>query len=188
MTVPTAFLILHGIANHRPPEHWQFWLAAGLAAEGHRVHYPALPDPDAPTLDGWQRALREQLAAVGKGERVLVCHSLACLLVLHAAPTWSEDERIDRLLLAAPPASRCVPEAGASFRLDRFNPAALRAAVRGEIRIACSDADPYNPDGAQNQYATPLGLTADTFTGAGHITPADGFGPWPWAADWCRVR
>jgi len=24
----TGFLILHGVENHRPPEHWQFLLAA----------------------------------------------------------------------------------------------------------------------------------------------------------------
>ena len=27
MSEATSFLILHGIENHRPPEHWQFLLA-----------------------------------------------------------------------------------------------------------------------------------------------------------------
>jgi hypothetical protein len=30
----TGFLILHGVENHRPPEHWQFLLAAQLVEHG----------------------------------------------------------------------------------------------------------------------------------------------------------
>jgi hypothetical protein len=40
-------------------------------------------------------------------------------------------------------------------------------------------------------YGDPLGITADVLHGAGHITPADGYGPWPsleaWGAD-ARTR
>jgi hypothetical protein len=41
----TGFLILHGVENHRPPEHWQFLLAAQLVEHGS----PA-PDVQAPSL------------------------------------------------------------------------------------------------------------------------------------------
>lgn len=37
-----SFLLLHGIENHRPPQHWQFLLAADLVGAGHDVRYPAL--------------------------------------------------------------------------------------------------------------------------------------------------
>lgn len=185
MAMDPSFLILHGIENHRPPEHWQFWLAGRLAERGQRVLYPALPEPDAPTFDEWNQCLRGQLADLGTGERVVVCHSLACLLWFRAAGSLTESERIDRLLLVSPPASRCVPDAGASFRLDSFDARAVRASVRGEIRLACSDADPYNPEGAQDSYATPLGIAAEVLPGAGHITPETGYGPWPFAEAWC---
>jgi hypothetical protein len=181
----SAFLILHGIANHREPDHWQFWLAARLAERGHQVLYPSLPDADHPTYAGWSRALRTQLAALDGDERVVVCHSLSCLLWFRIASSLTEDERPDRLLLVSPPAGPQVPDEGADLRLEAFDPAPVRAGVRGEIRIACSDADPYNPEGAQGLYATPLGIAADVLPGAEHITPSSGYGAWPFAEAWC---
>jgi predicted alpha/beta hydrolase family esterase len=108
---------------------------------------------------------------------------LACLLWFQAAERGIDA--VDRLLLVSPPASERVPEAGASFRLSTFDAAAVRASVSGEIAIACSDADPYNPAGAQSLYGDPLDLIATVFEGAGHITPDTGFGPWSFAAQWC---
>jgi predicted alpha/beta hydrolase family esterase len=184
-----SFLILHGIENHRPPEHWQFWLAAGLAERGHQVLYPGLPAPDAPSFDAWAEVLREQLSRLGAdgGERVVICHSLACLLWVKAAPELAETQTraVDRLLLVAPPQPERVPEAGASFRVSGIDAAAVHATA-GEIRLVCSDSDPYNPAGAQALYGEPLGVEATVLAGAGHITPADGYGPWPALARWCE--
>jgi uncharacterized protein len=184
MRVTTSFLILHGIENHRPPEHWQFLLAAQLVERGHEVRYPALPDPDAPALERWLSALSSELSAVGGDERVVVCHSLACLLWFRAAEGGLAGP-VDRLLLVAPPASERVPDGGASFRLDSFDADAVRSSVNGDIAIACSDADPYNPPGAQSLYGEPLEVAVRIFEGAGHITPETGFGPWPFATRWC---
>jgi predicted alpha/beta hydrolase family esterase len=184
MRMTTSFLILHGIENHRPPEHWQFLLAARLVERGHAVRYPALPEPDAPELERWLSTLRAELAALGGRQRVVVCHSLACLLWFCAAER-AVGSPVDRLLLVSPPASECVPDGGASFRMDAFDADAVRASVSGEIAIACSDADPYNPAGAQSLYGDPLGVTATIVEGAGHITPDTGFGPWSFAAEWC---
>jgi predicted alpha/beta hydrolase family esterase len=181
-----SFLILHGIENHRPPQHWQFLLAARLVEAGHDVRYPALPDPDAPTLDAWLAALDDELAPLG-GRRVVVCHSLACLLWLHAAARGLADP-VDRVLLVAPPAPESVPEGGASFRDVTLDGPAVRAAARGETLLVCSDGDPYCPPGAQATYGDPLGLMAIVLPGAGHITPDTGFGPWPFVLDWCLGR
>jgi predicted alpha/beta hydrolase family esterase len=182
--VTTSFLILHGIENHRPPEHWQFLLAAQLVERGHQVRYPALPEADAPELEQWLSTLREELAALTGEQLVVVCHSLACLLWFRAAERGLEGP-VDRLLLVSPPASERVPDSGASLRLDSIDAAAVRASVVGEIAIACSDDDPYNPVGAQSLYGDPLGLTATIVAGAGHITPDAGYGPWPFATEWC---
>lgn len=181
----TSFLILHGIENHRPPDHWQSWLAGRLEERGHRVHYPGLPAPDAPNYRVWADCLHAHLAELAGDQRVVICHSLACLLWFRAAAELGDEERIDRLLLVSPPASNRVPEAGASFRLDAVDAPSVLASVRDEIRMVCSDADPYNPEGAQRLYGTALGITADVLAGAGHITPDSGYGPWPHAEAWC---
>ncbi|MCA1681112.1 MAG: alpha/beta hydrolase [Actinobacteria bacterium] len=181
-----SFLILHGIENHRPPEHWQFLLAAQLVERGHEVRYPTLPEPDAPQLERWLDVLDEELAALGGQQRVVVCHSLACLLWFRAAERRLRTAGpVDRLLLVSPPASESVPDGGASFRREGFDADAVRASVDGKITIACSDDDPYNPAGAQALYGEPLGVTSTVFKGAGHITPETGFGRWPFASDWC---
>jgi uncharacterized protein len=180
-----AYLILHGIENHRPPEHWQFWLTARLRDRGHHVLYPGLPDPDKPCFDSWVRVLREQLAQMEGRERVVVCHSLACLMWFGAAPAFDDVCRVDRLLLVSPPASERVPEGGASFRLSHLDVDAVIASVGSTIRIVCSDADPYNPIGADVLYAGDLDAEVDLIPGAGHITPSTGYGPWPSAKAWC---
>jgi uncharacterized protein len=181
-----TFLILHGIENHRPPQHWQYWLAEQLRERGHTVTYPGLPEPDAPFFRDWEAALHSLLAATAGDRQTVVCHSLACLLWFRAASELARA--VDRLLLVAPPASECVPEPGASFRLERFDAASILATVTGELTIVCSDSDPYNPGGAQRLYGDALGVRAQVLPSAGHITPADGFGPWPRALEWCLNR
>ncbi len=116
-----SFLILHGIGNHRPPGHWQFLLAAQIVEGGHEVRYPALPEPDAPQLERWLDVLDEELAALGGEQRVVVCHSLACLLWFRAAERglWAGGA-VDRLLLVSPPESECLPDGGASFGLEEI--------------------------------------------------------------------
>jgi hypothetical protein len=117
----SGFLILHGVENHRPPEHWQFLLAAQLVEHGLEVRYPALPEPDAPELERWLATSEQELAALGGEQRVVVCHSLACLLWFHAAGRGANGA-VERLLLVSPPASERVPDSAASFRLDRRRP------------------------------------------------------------------
>jgi len=181
----SSFLILHGIANHRPPEHWQYWLAERLGDGGHQVLYPGMPDPDAPQFEQWRQELGRRLRSMEGENRVVVCHSLACLLWFKAAAQLSAEERVDRLALVSPPASARVPEEGASFRIEALDVAAILATAKSEIRIFCSDADPYNPQGAQQLYGDPLGIRADVVVGAGHITPDSGYGPWPAIEQWC---
>jgi predicted alpha/beta hydrolase family esterase len=176
------FLILHGLENHRPPQHWQFLLAAGLVERGYDVRYPALPDPDSPDLGAWLDVLRTELAELRPDMLTVVCHSLSCLLWFHAAE--QNHGPVRRLLLASPPDSAAVPDAAASFRISAFDSSRVAASAH-EIAIACSDADPYNPRGAQAMYGDRLGITANVVPGGGHLTPDNGYGPWPWALEWC---
>ncbi|HEX2504137.1 MAG TPA: alpha/beta hydrolase, partial [Miltoncostaeaceae bacterium] len=160
-----AYLILHGLANHRPPGHWQRWLAERLRSRGETVVYPGLPAADAPRRGPWEAALREHLTSLAGRERIVVCHSLACLLWLGAGPWAAGPEGIGRLLLVAPPASELVPPEGADLRLEGMDAAAVRAGVAAPIRIACSDGDPYAAPSTAERYAERLGAELDVVSG-----------------------
>jgi len=179
-----GFLILHGIGNHRPPQHWQFLLAAALTERGHEVRYPQLPDADGPELEDWLIALEAELALLSDTRVTVVCHSLACSLWFHAAALGRVGQ-VDRVLLVSPPASDRIPFDGESFRLESLDAEAVRRSAASELAMACSDDDPYNLTGAQTMYGDALGLTATVVPGGAHITPDSGFGPWPFALDWC---
>ena len=177
-----AYLVLHGIENHRPPEHWQYWISDRLRAHGADVRYPALANPDSPSYEAWRSELLVHLSGQSGRRRTVICHSLACLLWLGAAPDL--EAAVDRLLLVSPPAPESVPPSGASFRVP-MDAEAVRASVCGELRIVSSDADPYNPVGAGTLYGAALRCAVDIIPGAGHITPDDGYGPWPALEAWC---
>jgi len=182
--MPDAFLILHGLENHRTPQHWHFLLAAQLVEDGQEVRYPGLPDPDAPRLDAWLATLDRELGELEGRRRTVVCHSLGCMLWMRAAAVWQRPVA-DRVLLVAPPAAEQVPPTAESFFRDELDPGAVRASAREELAIVCSDADPYNHAGAQARYGDPLGIEATVIPGAGHFNPDSGHGPWPLPVEWC---
>ena len=53
-----SFLILHGIENLQPPEHWHHWLTLRLRERGCEVRYPALPEPFEPKLKAFVQEAR----------------------------------------------------------------------------------------------------------------------------------
>jgi predicted alpha/beta hydrolase family esterase len=177
------FLILHGIENHRPPGHWQHWLAERLRTRGEQVLYPQLPEPDDPRPEAWHELLEAELAMLGDGERIVVCHSLGCTLWLaHAA--GDAPGGAARALLVAPPAPEVIRRAAPAFAAPLPDRDAVLAAAPA-TEIVASDADPYNPPGAAATHGAPLGLPVRTVSGAGHFTPDDGFGAWPAVERWC---
>ena len=183
---PRSILILHGWQGNGP-DHWQTWLADRLRAAGQDVLYPRLPDCDHPCPDRWGAALHAQLDAMAGAERVVICHSLACVLWLREAPRVPRRLRADRCLLVAPP----CPSAGID-ELARFYPTGadregiVGAAVR--TRLVCSDNDPYCDEGAARAWGAPLALEVDLLVGAGHLNTDAGFGPWPEVEDWALGR
>lgn len=183
-------LIAHGWQNHRPPGHWQHWLAGRLADDGHQVHYPQFPEPDVPVRDDWLELLRSELAALGDGgpacERVLVCHSLAVLLWWQAAPSLGALQP-DRVLLVAPPSAdvlRGHPEV-AAFAPPGIETTPLPADVAARTRLVAADDDPYFPGGAAALYADRFGLDADLIPGGRHLDLPAGYGSWPSVLAWC---
>lgn len=178
-----SFLILPGWGGSGP-EHWQTWLAQRLTAAGETVFYPALPDVDNPVLDIWLEALQTVLASM-PGAPVVVCHSLAVLLWLHYAQT-REPVMADRLLLVAPPGPAANTPQVATFFPPPIDPAALQRSA-WDILLVCTDADPFCPERAVDYYGRPLGIRSYVLPPeAGHINVAAGYGPWPWADQWCR--
>jgi predicted alpha/beta hydrolase family esterase len=181
------FLVLHGWENHRPVEHWEWWLTDRLRAAGEQVLYPQLPSPDHPRLNDWLDVFHGEWQQMGDGERVVVAHSLGCLLWLHAAARDLVDPTAHRVLLVAPPSpvvTASIP-AIAGF-VAPVAPSAVRASSRSTVRLLCSDRDPYSTEGtAAEVYGAPLGLDVQVLPGAGHFTVDDGYGPFPDVLRWC---
>ncbi|AWT43403.1 MULTISPECIES: RBBP9/YdeN family alpha/beta hydrolase [Streptomyces] len=185
MTATRSYLILHGWQNHRPEAHWQHWLADRLTERGHRVTYPQLPDPDEPHLEAWLGELEAHLAGLGEGERVVVAHSLAVVLWLHAvARGLPGPATVDRVLLVAPPSDTFM--SGHREVLGSFLPTPVEGlALPAPTRLVAGDEDPYCPEGAQKAYGDPLGLTAEILPGAAHLDLDAGYGSWPSVLEWC---
>jgi serine hydrolase len=179
------FLILHGVENRRPPEHWQHWLAEQLRRRREIVLYPQLPDSDNPRLDSWLELVRAELAQLGDGERIVLCHSLAALAWLHLADRLAGGERVHRVLLVSPPSPDVLwPEIAHFAAPAHLEPASIRSAS-ATTRIVSSDNDPYCPPCADHLYAQPLQIPADRIPGGGHLSIDDGYGAWPSVLAWC---
>lgn len=184
VTVSRRYLVLHGWQNRRSPAHWQHWLATRLRRRGEEVRYPQLPDTDAPSPARWLEVLRSELDQLGSGERIVVCHSLACWLWLRHADTATAAQRVTRLLLVAPPGlSARAPEIQA-FKPPALDAAALARTVSAGVELVCSDSDQWCPEGCAGLYGPPLRTTVHVLPGAGHIAIDDGYGPWPAVESW----
>jgi uncharacterized protein len=182
-----SFLVLHGVENWRPREHWQWWLAQELRARGEQVFYPQLPTPSSPALDEWLAVLHGELGQLSTGERVVVAHSCGVALWLLATPELAPEERVDRVALVAPPGpSAFIAPYRAFLPVGIDWEAVARASAQLPIVIT-SDNDPYCPEGMtgyRSTYTEALGLQHEVIPGAGHITIEDGFGPWRPMLDW----
>jgi uncharacterized protein len=143
------------------------------------VSYPQLSNPFDPQPDQWLAELRRELGGM-EGERILLCHSLGTLLwLLHAR---DGGDRVDRVLLVAPPCTDELP-AVVRFRPDGVTADAVRAAA-GDTRMLCSDEDPYCPAGAAATFGEPLDLDYEVIPGGGHLNTDAGYGPWPAVEEW----
>lgn len=145
-------VIIHGVENRRPPGHWQSQLAETLRTEGEVVLYPQLPDTDEPRLDRWLELLEAELAQLGDAERVVVCHSLGCLLWLQDAARNASAQQVDRVLLVAPPSPSVLWPAISGFAPPaNLDQGILAATSKSRIRIGL-DAGWINRRGLPSEY------------------------------------
>jgi uncharacterized protein len=105
---------------------------------------------------------------------------------LRAAQTLPADLRVTRVLLVSPLGEHAFTAADGNeeFRLGRVDRELLAAASAEPPRVVVSATDPYAPADPR-AWSARLGLDCDVLPAAGHITPADGYGPWPAAPAWC---
>ena len=189
-TPQRRFLVLHGVENWRPREHWQWWLSEELRRRGEQVLYPQLPTPNSPALDEWTAVLLAELTQLGDGERIVVAHSCGVALWLLAAPEVTPELRVDRVALVAPPGPSAFTAPYRAFLPLGVDWEAVAAASKRRPIVITSDADPYCPEGAEGYrrvYTAPLALQHYVIAGAGHISTADGFGRWPAMLEWCLL-
>lgn len=191
------FVLLHGFGGVGP-DHWLVWLSTELRARGHVARLRKLPAPNAPRLAAWQAALDERLANISSddpevrgekgdpsGELVVVAHSLGTRLWLaHASRDAAAPILADRVALVVPP--RLPADADRSVFPDVDLPAVRPELAARHTRVVLSETDHWWPSlGAQAAIAEPLGLPVDVIGEAGHVEPADGYGPWPAMLAWC---
>ncbi|AQW48820.1 RBBP9/YdeN family alpha/beta hydrolase [Streptomyces violaceusniger] len=180
------FLMVHGVQHRRPRQHWLWWLTEALRQRGEQVLYPQFPTPEQPSMSEWIDLLHAELAQLGDQERVVVCHSLGCALWLRAAQTLPVDLRVTRVLLVSPLGDQAftVANGNEEFKLERVDRELLAAASTKPPHVVVSATDPYAPVNPR-AWSAALGLDCDVLPAAGHITPGDGYGPWPAALAWC---
>jgi predicted alpha/beta hydrolase family esterase len=80
-------------------------LAASLGSElgpEYEIHYPMMPNEDAPEYPAWKRRISEELAALGSGA-ILVGHSLGASILLKAIADGESSQAARAVLLIAAP-------------------------------------------------------------------------------------
>lgn len=178
----SGFVILHGWQNHRPAGHWQRWLAESLAARGHVVRYPQLPDPDEPRLADWLAAIEKNLLELPTDRLTVICHSLACAAWRHLAATGPAP--VQRLVFVAPPGLAFLAGKPLLSTFGDMPAAGHTTATEARPRLVCSDNDPYCPPGDYAEYAGHFEI--DTIAGEGHFDMTAGYGEWPSILDWAE--
>lgn len=143
------------------------------------MRYPDLPDPYDPKPDEWLAALQPQLESLA-GERIVLCHSLGCLLWLLNARGGATDVA-DRVLLVAPPCTEEIEQV-ARFRPDGVTAADVERAAAQTLML-WGEPDPYCPPTAPVAFDG-LFPNAIAFPGAGHLNTDAGYGPWPAVEEW----
>lgn len=163
-----------------------WWLAESLRQRGEQVLYPQFPAPGQPSLDTWTELLHSELAQLGDQERVVVAHSLGTALWLRAAQSLPDHLRANRVLLVSPLGDQAFTAENRNEEFSASNLDSERIAVASNksTRAVISTTDPYTPVDP-SAWAAELGIEVDFLPDAGHITPADGYGPWPGVLDWC---
>lgn len=158
---------LPGIGNSGPG-HWQSLWEAQLP--GLRRFAPA--SWDAPERADWMRALDKAVTEAPQPP-VLIVHSLACLLVAHAAAALKGRIAGAFLVSVPDPDGPAFPAAAPSFRDPPRKPLPFPA-----VMIASTD-DPYGTVDHARQRAMEWQASLAILGPRGHINAKSDLGAWP---------
>ncbi|MCX6485497.1 MAG: alpha/beta fold hydrolase [Rhodoluna sp.] len=180
-------LILHGWTNRRLEGSWQRQTAVALRKLGHQVHYPQLPNPDEPRFADWAEVALNELGQIAEGnsgeEVVVIGHSLGAVTWLKLVADGLVPSLSYRVLLVAP--------ADPSLLIDIpdfiVDVAAAGSAVRShDTTLVASGEDPWQPNGIEAIFDSPLKAPVVTIPGARHFSLSDGWGDWAGVINWIK--
>lgn len=166
----TPVLIVPGIGNSGPT-HWQtLW----------EQRHPAVTrvmqrDWDRPDCDTWADELDAAIQATAP--RILVAHSLGCLVVAHRAARRRQSVRGVLMVAVPDPARPSFPIAARGFHEMPLDWHA------GPLKVVSSSSDPYSSPSFTERIVANWGAEHVALGAMGHINAASGLGDWPdgWA-------
>ena len=171
-----TILIVPGLRGH-VPEHWQTHLNARMP--GSQIVWPLGDD----NLDCVARIeALEHAARSTAGPIVLVAHSGGVPVVAHWA-RHTTRRNVAALLATPPDIERPMPEGYPTIeQLDRGGWLPLpRAPLPFNAIVAASRNDPLASFAWTEGLAKDWGAHLEDLGDVGHLNPASGFGPWPYA-------
>lgn len=163
---PTVVFVA-GIGNSGP-DHWQSIWAAALPGS----IWVEQRDWDRPVRDEWVAALARDLRRA-PGPKVIVAHSLGCLVVAEAADELRQAEVTGALLVAVPDVH------GPSFPAEaiEFRPALSLGMPVRSILVASTD-DPYGSHTQSEAVARRWGSELVAVGAKGHVNARSNLGAW----------
>ncbi len=161
------FVFQAGVGGSEPA-HWQsIW-----ARERADVLWVDHDDWDRPVRDAWVARLEAVLHGT-PGPKVIVAHSLGCLLVAEAAHALKASSVAGAFLVAVPDvAAPCFPASAVGFRSALSLPMPVPSIV-----VASSD-DPYGSLEHAREVARRWGSELAGIGAKGHINASSGLGSW----------
>ncbi|MFI2473349.1 RBBP9/YdeN family alpha/beta hydrolase [Nocardia xishanensis] len=154
-------------------EVWYPAVQAEFAEAGCRVLVPDLPDPAAPELTAWLKALGHAVDPAFAGDTVLVGHSLGGVNVLRLLEAHDVDRYgpFKGVVLVASMAKEVGYDALAGFFAGGFDWDRIRKAA-GDIRVLHAIDDPVTGSATTEHlaiFARDLGATVTLLPTGGHL-------------------
>jgi serine hydrolase len=163
-----TYVFQAGIGNSEP-EHWQSRWARRLPG----AVWVDERDWENPVRDAWVAALEEALRRA-PGRKVVVAHSLGCLVVAEAAGALAAAGVAGAFLVAVPDvAGPSFPTSAAGFR------PALALSVPVPSLVVASADDPYGSLDHAERVARAWGSRLAAVGAKGHLNARSGLGDWP---------
>lgn len=163
---PTVVFV-PGIGNSEP-EHWQSLWAASLPGS----IWVEQRDWEHPVRDEWVAALARDLRRVA-GQKVIVAHSLGCLVVAEAAEVLPAAEVTGALLVAVPDVhGPSFPRSALGFR------PALSVGMPVPSVLVASTNDPYGSHAHAEAVARRWGSELASVGAKGHVNVRSNLGEW----------